>query len=117
MILIADNGIKRTDWRIVSEAGEVKQVFTVAIDPQYHDASRLAGIVAAALLPYVAYEQAPVIKYYSAGNSTFERNSLLEDVLKQVFPGSEVQADHDLLMFTKLQQLSPEVLQQYVSPV
>lgn len=118
MILVADNGTKKTDWRILCGTGTVKQVYTVAIDPQYRDANQLSGIVADALRPYlVEAEQAPVIKYYSAGNSSVERNSLVEDALKQVFPNSQVQADHDLLMFVKLQNLSPEALQHYLSPV
>ncbi|TXK36712.1 hypothetical protein FVR03_16985 [Pontibacter qinzhouensis] len=114
MILIADNGRRKTDWRILSRTGEVRQVYTVAIDPQYQDARHLADMVAAALRPHVAFEEAPVIKYYSAGNSSVERNSLVEEVLQQVFPGSEVLADHDLLMLAKLQQLTPETLQQYL---
>ncbi|WP_187263761.1 hypothetical protein [Pontibacter beigongshangensis] len=116
MILIADSGAKKTDWRIVYESGTVKQVFTVGINPQYQDVNQLYQIVTNELLPQMETEPAAVIKYYSAGYSSSERNELLEEVLRRAFPQSEVKADHDMLMFLKLQHLSPEALQHYLYP-
>ncbi|WP_114782825.1 hypothetical protein [Botryobacter ruber] len=116
MIIIADSGANKTDWRIVYESGAVKQVFTVGINPQYQDVNKLYNIVLAELLPHIGSEPTAVIKYYSAGNSTSERNELLEDALRRAFPDSEVRADHDMLMFLKLQYLSTEALHHYLYP-
>ena len=43
MILIADSGSTKTDWRILNESKVVEQTQTVGFNPYYQDADSIAN--------------------------------------------------------------------------
>jgi N-acetylglucosamine kinase-like BadF-type ATPase len=96
MILIADSGSTKTDWRLIGDNGEEKEIHTAGINPQYLNASQVYSIVSAGILPQL--QQAPaVIYYYGAGCSSADRNRVVEEALHRAFPDSAVHVDHDLI--------------------
>lgn len=97
MILIADSGSTKTDWRLLGEAGEQKEIHTAGINPQYLNTSQIFHIIEAGVLPQLGSRQPAAIYYYGAGCSSVDRNKLVEDALRQAFPNSELHVDHDLL--------------------
>jgi glucosamine kinase len=97
MILIADSGSTKTDWRIISDIGEEKEIHTAGINPHYLRANQIYSIISEGVLPQFHQQVPSHIYYYGAGCSSPDRNRLVEEALHQAFPASEVYVDHDLL--------------------
>jgi N-acetylglucosamine kinase-like BadF-type ATPase len=97
MILIADSGSTKTDWRLMDSEGVHEQVFTAGINPQYLDSAQIYTIFEAELLPALKEKNPKAIYYYGAGCSSPDRNLRVEQALLKVFPNSQVHVDHDLL--------------------
>jgi N-acetylglucosamine kinase-like BadF-type ATPase len=97
MILIADSGSTKTDWRMMNAEGVHEQVFTAGINPQYLDSDQIYTIFEAELLPALKEKSPKSIYYYGAGCSSPDRNLRVEQALQKVFPDSQVHVDHDLL--------------------
>ncbi|WP_018479919.1 BadF/BadG/BcrA/BcrD ATPase family protein [Pontibacter roseus] len=97
MILIADSGSTKTDWRIIDADNVHEQAFTTGINPQYLETEKIYAIFENELLPQLKEKNIHAIYYYGAGCSSPERNKRVEDALRMAFPSSEVYVDHDLL--------------------
>jgi glucosamine kinase len=97
MILIADSGSTKTDWRLISDSGEQKEIHTAGINPQYLDANQVYSLVSTGILPQLQQQMPAVIYYYGAGCSSADRNRVVEEALHRAFPASQVHVDHDLL--------------------
>lgn len=97
MILIADSGATKTDWRMVDNYGVAEQVATAGINPQYLDTDKIYTIIAGGLLPHLKEKGPSVIYYYGAGCSSPERNQRVESALRKAFPDPDIYVDHDLL--------------------
>lgn len=97
MILIADSGSTKTDWRVMDATGVYEQVLTAGINPQYLESSQIHSIFEAELLPHLKAKNPSSIYFYGAGCSSADRNLRVELALKKLFPNSGVLIDHDLL--------------------
>lgn len=97
MILIADSGSTKTDWRLIDANGVHEQIFTAGINPQYLESNQIYSIFEQELLPALKEKNPTVIYYYGAGCSSPDRNLRVEQALLKAFPNSEAHVDHDLL--------------------
>ncbi|PKV62526.1 hypothetical protein [Pontibacter ramchanderi] len=97
MILIADSGSTKTDWRIIDAENQYEQVTTTGINPQYLDTDKIYSIFETELLPQLKERNISAIYYYGAGCSSPERNKRVEDALTRAFPSVPNYVDHDLL--------------------
>ena len=97
MILIADSGSTKTDWRIINETGVLEQVSTAGINPQYLDADKIYSLIASSLLPNLKEKNPSAIYYYGAGCSSPERNQRVHSALSRAFTNCDINVDHDLL--------------------
>lgn len=97
MILIADSGATKTDWRIVDNSGVVEQVATAGISPQYLEADKIYSILVSSLLPNLTVKNPTAIYYYGTGCSSPERNQRVHSALSRAFTNCDIQVDHDLL--------------------
>lgn len=97
MILIADSGSTKTDWRVIDATNELEQLYTVGFNPMYQEADEIYSTLAETLLPKLIHKTPTEIHYYGAGCSSPERNKRIEDALSRLFPGAPVYVDHDLL--------------------
>jgi glucosamine kinase len=97
MILIADSGSTKTDWRVIDANKEYEQISTTGINPQYLDTEKIQSIFETELLPQLKEKNITAVYYYGAGCSSPERNQRVEDALRPVFPTSTIFVDHDLL--------------------
>lgn len=97
MILIADSGSTKTDWRVIDANQEYEQVNTTGINPQYLETEKIYAIFETELLPQLKEKNISTIYYYGAGCSSPERNKRVEDALRRAFPNSTIFVDHDLL--------------------
>jgi glucosamine kinase len=97
MILIADSGSTKTDWRLVTEDSVIAQVYTAGFNPMYQEADEIYKELNDVLLPQLQDQHPTAIYYYGAGCSSPERNKRVEDALSMAFPDALYYVDHDLL--------------------
>ncbi|MBC5994738.1 hypothetical protein [Pontibacter cellulosilyticus] len=97
MILIADSGSTKTDWRLVTATETFGQVQTIGFNPMYQESHEIYQALHDSLLPQLQQKTPNAIYFYGAGCSSPERNKRVEDALKMLFPASEVHVDHDLM--------------------
>jgi glucosamine kinase len=97
MILIADGGSTKTDWRLIKEGREYKQVQTSGFNPYLVSSSEIEEILWKELQPFIDNQMVQTIFYYGAGCSTPVKNMSVENALEKVFPNASIYVNHDLL--------------------
>ncbi len=95
MILIADSGSSKTDWRVIHEDGRISQHRGVGFNPYYQTSEEMAIEMQDDFLKGISSE-IDQIYYYGAGCSSPERNKEVEDALRTIFKNSEINIGHDL---------------------
>ncbi|MFM1875477.1 MAG: hypothetical protein RL266_1214 [Bacteroidota bacterium] len=97
MILIADSGSTKCDWKLMDGNREVGAISTMGFNPFFHSESIISATIKAQGMLYKYAEQVDEIFIYSAGCSSPELNKVLENGLRSVFRKSKIHVDHDVL--------------------
>jgi glucosamine kinase len=99
MILIADSGGSKTDWRLVKNNGTIGQASSPGFNPYYQPADDLVKSVGEILLPEAkqANETVTEIYYYGAGVSSEKNQESVRNVLHQFFPEAKIEIGWDLI--------------------
>ncbi|MEM7551668.1 MAG: N-acetylglucosamine kinase [Bacteroidota bacterium] len=95
MILIADSGATKTDWRFIDEDGSIEQYKTIGFNPYYQEAKPFIDSIKESELSRL--KKLDRIYFYGAGCSSEQTKKKVEDALKSVFSVSKIEANHDLL--------------------
>ena len=95
MILIADSGSTKTDWRTIDSNGVIAQASTSGINPYYHNQEAIIDILRDELLSQVE-DSVEEIHFYGAGCSSDENKVMVRRSLMEVFGEIRVNVDHDL---------------------
>ncbi|WP_026953021.1 N-acetylglucosamine kinase [Algoriphagus mannitolivorans] len=95
MILIADSGSSKTDWRIIHKDGKISQYRGVGFNPYYMTSEEMSIQMKNDFLVSVS-EEVEQIFFYGAGCSAPERKQEVAEALNSVFPKASVEVDHDL---------------------
>lgn len=97
MVLIADSGSTKTDWRMLDGNRIVGKTQTVGFNPYYQDADSIAAELQAHLLPYCEGKITGVF-YYGTGITNDEKADVVKVALRKVFDGIErIDAQSDVL--------------------
>jgi N-acetylglucosamine kinase-like BadF-type ATPase len=97
MILIADSGSTKTDWRLLLPEGKIAQATTVGFNPNYQTAEAIQAELAQNLLPQLGANVPTQIYFYGAGCSTAAKCSLVASAILPVFPNSRVEVMSDVV--------------------
>jgi glucosamine kinase len=97
MILIADGGSTKTDWRLLKEGREYKQVQTQGFNPYLVGSDAIEEILWKELQPYIDNDAVSHVYYYGAGCSTPVKNMIVETAFEKVFVNARINISHDLL--------------------
>lgn len=84
MILIADSGATKTEWRIVKNTNDISQALTEGISPQYENENQIAGKLRLAVEKNVLPEKVDVIYFYGAGCSSKLKKETVKKALQMV---------------------------------
>jgi len=95
MILIADSGSSKTDWRVIHKNGEISQFRGLGFNPYYQTSEEMAMELQQDFLINLQSEIEKIF-YYGAGCSAPERNREVERALHTIFPEASIAVDHDL---------------------
>lgn len=97
MILIADGGSTKTDWRLLKDGREYKAIQTTGFNPYLIGSEEIESILWKELQPYIDNNGVSKIYYYGAGCSTATKNQTVETAFEKVFPSARISIDHDML--------------------
>lgn len=97
MILIADGGSTKTDWRLIKEGREYKQIQTSGFNPYLVGSDEIEEILWKELQPYIDTIGISAVYYYGAGCSTPVKNMIVETAFEKIFPNAKLYVSHDLL--------------------
>lgn len=102
MMLIADSGSTKTDWRLVDENKNIHQFSTAGFNPLFQSTEVISKELREVLLPQllsagIEAGRPMQIFYYGASCSSEERSKIVRDAIAQNFPKAEIEVEHDLL--------------------
>jgi N-acetylglucosamine kinase-like BadF-type ATPase len=94
-ILIADSGSTKCEWCFVSN-GRKQNVETQGASPYFLNESQLVEMMQQELLPALKNKFPDHIFFYGTGLAAEKNRGILRRALKRIFPGSEIEVEHDL---------------------
>ncbi|MVM40074.1 N-acetylglucosamine kinase [Spirosoma sp. HMF3257] len=98
MLLIADSGSTKTDWRLVDANGTVHAIQTDGFNPYYQTATQMAVTLQAQLIPYLNGAIVTNVFFYGTGCTGPAVNHIVADALQDVLPGlQQVEVNSDML--------------------
>lgn len=97
MILIADSGATKTDWRTISPDGSIGQARTIGLNPNFQDTESIINELTQNLLPHLS-SVVTEIYFYGTGCAGEYACSIVEKALNTVFPSAgTVEVESDML--------------------
>lgn len=97
MILIADSGSTKTDWRLMDGDTEISQIKTKGFNPYYQELDEMVKEIELELVPSVDTKRVSAIHFYGAGCSTPERQRKISDALLPYFKSTKILVQSDLI--------------------
>jgi glucosamine kinase len=100
MILIADSGSTKTDWRFIDDKGSIAQFATGGFNPYFQTTEQIALEIKTKLLPELSEKIKGIsvdIYFYGAGCSAPNKIKTVEDALTENFSTGILEVRHDLL--------------------
>ncbi len=96
MILVADSGSTKTDWRIIDAQGKIHQAKTAGLNPYHQSSDDIVQVLDQELLPQLTVSVEQVF-FYGAGCANPTANETTGQALRSTFPDAQVQVESDLL--------------------
>jgi N-acetylglucosamine kinase-like BadF-type ATPase len=97
MLLIADSGSSKTDWRLVSSDGLVKPAGTAGFNPYFQTSEEIYTEILRELPRQLGILGVKEIYFYGAGCSTEKNRSIVQDGLGKLFPAALIHVSHDMM--------------------
>lgn len=96
MILLADSGASKADWRLITADGAIQQFQTLGINPYHQKVEDIKSEIMESLRPKIngTVDQ---LFFYGAGCSSEGNKNMLKMVFEEAFPSALITIDHDLL--------------------
>jgi N-acetylglucosamine kinase-like BadF-type ATPase len=101
MILIADSGATKTDWRLAYSRQDIRSFQTNGFNPYFIDSLHIKDEVEKELVPFINNKEVKEIFFYGAGCSSMEKCMIVEDALTPLFPDARIKVEDDLLCAAK----------------
>lgn len=95
MIVIADSGSTKADWKLV-DSNIANSITTMGFNPVFHTTELISDELAKAFRE-LNKEAATNVYYYGSGCWDQRRKQVIKDALKQVFGKADILVEHDLL--------------------
>ncbi|MDF9795130.1 glucosamine kinase [Catalinimonas alkaloidigena] len=94
MILIADSGSTKTDWRVIDEAGKISQAKTVGLNPYLETLDKMVKVLREELHPQLP-STIRNIYFYGAGCATDSACKKVSNALGEVFHDADIVVNND----------------------
>lgn len=96
MILIADSGASKADWRLLDADGNIQQFQSLGINPYHQKAENIKAEVMESLKPKISGAVHQLF-FYGAGCSSATNKQTLKTIFEEAFPNALITVDHDLM--------------------
>ena len=96
MILIADSGGSKTDWRLLENDGKIDQASAPGFNPYYQPIDDLKKSVKEILVPKIK-NNVTKIYFYGAGVSSTKNQLTIKSAFLEFFPEAQIEIGWDLL--------------------
>ncbi len=100
MILIADSGSTKTDWRLIDEKKQIHQFSSQGINPYFQTIEQISEILKTELLPQLNFQTLNLeleIFFYGAGCRVDDKKAIVSAALSAHFPVARIGVHTDLL--------------------
>ncbi len=97
MLVIADSGSTKADWKIVNSDGTDQLVSTIGFNPFFYTSDAIEAELRKSFVHEVAVNAANEVHFYGAGCSTPEYCEIVAVALRRIFTNAVVKVEHDLL--------------------
>lgn len=106
MILIADSGSTKTDWRLIDENKQIHQFSTQGVNPYFNTTDQIVSVLKSELIPQLNIELSNLPAgqagfelstfFYGAGCRVEDKKKIVELALSEVFPKSKIEINTDM---------------------
>jgi len=97
MLLIADSGSTKCDWRLVAEDKSYQDFKSMGINPYFHNEEVIESELRDVDRMMAFADKVTALFFYGAGCSSKELKRTVENGLGRVFPNAQIYVDHDLV--------------------
>ena len=100
MILIADSGSTKTDWRLIVDKDNVQEAYTEGLNPYFKTTEEVQQTInEVLLLQFITKNPMEIdaVYFYGAGCSSKDKKEIIATALKSVFTNANIVVEHDLL--------------------
>jgi N-acetylglucosamine kinase-like BadF-type ATPase len=96
MILIAESGSTKTDWRVINKDGQKLSFETIGFNPYFISSASVLNELTSSKLVDIKKDVKQVF-FYGAGCSTAENCRVIAKPLSTFFDKAKIEVDHDML--------------------
>lgn len=96
MILVADSGSTKTDWRLIKDKTEILACTTMGFNPYFVDSAVVLKELSASELA-TKKEEVEQVFFYGAGCSSPKKQAFLVTIFTKFFTNANITVNHDLL--------------------
>lgn len=97
MVLIADSGSTKTDWRIIPKTNDIQAVSTIGFNPVLTTTAKIMEELTATFTNKTVNQKIKAIYYYGAGCWDKTTCAVVYNALKVIFPRAKIEVTNDLL--------------------
>ncbi len=97
MILIADSGSTKTDWRLIAQNGKVFSFKSEGINPYFHTSESITAALQRFYIEPFSHADIKNVYFYGAGCSSEQNRKIMETGFKPIFTSAKIHILHDLL--------------------
>ena len=97
MIIIADSGSTKTDWKIVENQGQISHVGSIGFNPVLIDTELIINELRNIFPEKKTNEKVKAVYYYGAGCWNEEMCLVVKKALVVIFPKAKIEVNNDLL--------------------
>jgi N-acetylglucosamine kinase-like BadF-type ATPase len=99
VILIADSGSTKTQWRCIENNGNTYSFSTAGFNPFFWTSEEIYSEIKKKFPENIKHLRTEIkqIFFYGAGCSNKNRNQIVHNALSKHFPKSKIEVEHDLL--------------------
>ena len=90
MLLIADSGSTKTDWRLADVNGQVHAIQTDGFNPYYQTTDQIIATLRAQLIPHLMHTRITKVFFYGTGCTGPAVNHIIADALQALLPDLQV---------------------------
>jgi N-acetylglucosamine kinase-like BadF-type ATPase len=97
MILIADGGSTKVDWRVVENGKEIMQLFTKGANPFFRTSEDISEELNTVLKPEIKEFTIDSVHFFGAGCANPEKNDIIRKAIAGSIKTAEIEVDTDML--------------------